>query len=86
MADANRSELHELLDRIPEQEIAAAREYLRSLVSPVKKALLEATPDDEPLSAHERAALTEAARRQRHGEAAVGHDEILAEFGLTPDP
>jgi hypothetical protein len=83
MADAKRSELHELLDRIPEQEIESAREYLRTLVDPVEAALLAASEDDEPLSPHERIALTEAERRQRRGETIFSHDEILGEFGLT---
>ena len=83
MADANRSELHELLDRIPEQEIDSAREYLRSLVDSVEAALLGAPEDDEPLSAHERIALAAAEKRQRCGESVIGHDSILGEFGLT---
>ena len=81
MADVNRSELHRLLDRIPEQEIETACEYLRSLVDPVQAALLAASEDDEPLSAHERTALAEAQRRQQCGEAVISHDEILSEFG-----
>ena len=85
MADANRSELHQLLDRIPDQEIDAPREYLRALVDPVEAALLAAPEDDEPLSVHERSALAEAERRQRRGETVISHDEILGEFGLT-DP
>ena len=83
MADGNRSDLHELLDRIPDQEIETAREYLRSLVDPVKAALLAAPEDDEPLSAQDRAAFAEAERRQRRGEPPIGHGEILREFGLT---
>jgi len=83
MADANRSELHELLDRIPEQEIESTREYLRSLVDPVEAALLSAAADDEPLSTHERAALADAERRQRRGDSLISHNEILDEFGLT---
>ena len=83
MVDDNRSELHELLDRIPEQEIETARDYLRSLVDPVKTALLGASEDDEPLSPHERAALAEAERRKRRGEIVVSHDTILRDFGLT---
>lgn len=82
MADANRSELHELLDRIPEQEIDSAREYLRSLVDSVEAALLGAPEDDELLSAHERVALEEAEKRQRRGERVISHDSILGEFGL----
>jgi hypothetical protein len=83
MADTNRSELHKLLDRIPDQEIESAREYLRSLVGPVEMALLVASEDDEPLWAHERAALAEAEQRQARGKAVINHDKILAGFGLT---
>jgi hypothetical protein len=83
MADGNRSELHKLLDRIPEQEIDAAREYLRALVDPVEAALLAASEDDEPLSEHERDALVEAERRQRRGETVISHDKVLSEFGLN---
>ena len=83
MGDANRNELHALLDRIPEQEIESAREYLRSLVDPVEAMLLSAPDDDEPLSAHEQAALEEAERRQLRGDHVISHDEILGEFGMT---
>jgi hypothetical protein len=83
MANANRSELHELLDRIPEQEIESTREYLRSLVDPVETALLAATADDEPLSTHERDALAEAERRKRRGETVISHDKVLSEFGVN---
>jgi hypothetical protein len=85
MAKDNRTELHQLLDRIPEDEVETAREYLRSLVDPVETALRAAAEDDEPLSAHERAGLADAERRQRRGEAVISHETILDEFGLA-DP
>jgi len=83
MADANRSELHKLLDRIPEQDIDAAREFLRALADPVNAALSAASEDDEPLSKHEREALVEAELRQGRGEAVISHDKVLSEFGLN---
>jgi len=83
MADDNRSELHQLLDRIPEEEIETAREYLRSLVEPVEAALDAALEDNEPLSTHERVALEDAERRQRRGEPVISHETILDEFGLA---
>jgi hypothetical protein len=43
-----REELHKLVDHIPEDDVAAARKILRSLVDPVELSLLTAPPDDEP--------------------------------------
>lgn len=83
MAGANRSDLHKLLDRIPDQEIESTREYLRSLVDPVETALLDATVDEEPLSTHERDAIAEAERRERRGETVISHDKVLSEFGVN---
>ncbi len=78
-----RQELHLLLDHIPDKGVPAARDYLRSLLDPVELALLHAPDDDEPLSEHERAALSEADQRRERGEPAISHDEILREFGLN---
>ena len=78
-----REEMHTLLDHIPDTDVSAAREYLRSLVDPVELALLNAPPDDEPLSEHERAAIEEAQRRSQRGEPVITHEEILREFGLS---
>ncbi len=49
----NREELHFLLDRIPDSDMATARKILRALADPVELALRNAPPDIEPLSAHE---------------------------------
>ena len=69
MADVNstviREELHALLDHIPDSDISAAREYLRSLVDPAEFILSNAPADDEPLSAHEREAIEEAIGREQ---------------------
>ena len=43
---------------------------------------LNAFPDDEPLSEHERAATEEASRRERRGEPLIPHADVLREFGL----
>ena len=59
---------------------------MRALVDPVELALLNALPDDEPLSERERAATHEASRRERRGEPLISHDDVLQEFGLNePD-
>jgi hypothetical protein len=74
-----RHELHILLDHIPENDVPAARKFLRSLVDPVELSLLSAPLDDEPESEEERAAV-EAARAQPGP--GTPHDEVLREFGL----
>ena len=78
-----RKELHALLERIPDAEVSAARDYLLTLVGgPVESALLNAGADDEPLSEHERQAIEQAEARSRREEPAIAHEEILREFGI----
>ena len=57
---SNREELHRLLDRIPESDVATTQKFLRSLVDPVELAMLLAPEDDELESAEERAAVAAA--------------------------
>ena len=81
-----REELRTLVDHISESDVPRARKLLRALVDPVELALLNALPDDEPLSEHERAATDEASRRERRGEPLIPHKDVLREFGLgEPD-
>ena len=55
--DPERAELHELLDRIPRAEVPAARRFLESLVDSMERTLLNASPDDEPETPEEKAAV-----------------------------
>jgi hypothetical protein len=79
----NREELHSLLDRIPDSDIATARKFLRALANPVELALLNAPPDDEPLSAHEQAAWDADQRRRHSGAPPVSHEELLNDIGFS---
>jgi hypothetical protein len=54
--DPIREELHRLLDRIPADDVPAARSLLESLLDPVELALRKAPLDDEPETQEERAA------------------------------
>ena len=78
-----RKELRTLVDHISESDVPTARKLLRALVDPVELALLNALPDDEPLSEHERAATEEASLRERRGEPLIPHADVLREFGLS---
>ena len=78
----NRDALHELVDRIPEEELPAAKRFLEYLVvSPAYRAALSAPTDDEPVTEADVTAIARARDDVRTGKV-TSHDEILREFGL----
>ena len=78
----SRDTLHDLVDRIPEEELPAAKRFLEYLVvSPAYRAALSAPPDDELVTDADVMAIARARDEVRAGEV-VSHDEILREFGL----
>jgi hypothetical protein len=75
-----RETLHELIDRIPEGEIAAAQRFLEFLAtSAAFRATLSAPPDDEPVTKGDAESIARAHRDVRAGRV-VSHEEILREF------
>jgi hypothetical protein len=78
----SRDTLHDLVDRIPEEELPAAKRYLEYLVvSPAYRAALSAEPDDEPVTEADATAIAQAREDVRSGRV-IPHDEVLREFGL----
>jgi hypothetical protein len=78
----SRDTLHDLVDRIPEEELPAAKLFLQYLaVNPAYRAALSAPLDDEPLTQADIAAIATTRDEIRAGKV-VAHDEILREFGL----
>jgi len=78
----SRDTLHNLVDRIPEEELPAAQRFLEYLaVSPAYRAALSAAPDDEPVTESDATAMDRAREEVRAGKV-ISHDEILREFGL----
>ena len=78
----SREPLYDLIDRIPEEELPAAKRFLEYLlVNPAYRAALTAPPDDEPVTEADAAAIARARTEVRLGKV-VSHDEILREFGL----
>jgi hypothetical protein len=74
--------LHQLIDRIPEEELSAAQRFLEYLaVSPAHRAALFAPTDDEPVTEGDAAAIERAREEVRLGKV-VSHDDVLWEFGL----
>jgi hypothetical protein len=78
----SRDTLHNLVDRIPEEELPAAKRFLEYLtVGPAYRAAMSAALDDEPLTEADAAAIARVQEEVRVGNV-VSHDEILREFGL----
>ena len=75
-----REALHELIDRIPEGEIAVAQRFLEYLAtSAAFRATLSALPDDEPVTRGDAESIDRAHRDIQAGKVA-SHGEILREF------
>ena len=77
-----KQELHQLIDQLPTEQVAAALRYMHYLCAdPVLLSLLNAPPDDEPYSEAQRERDAEAEASIARGEG-ISHDEVLHEFGL----
>jgi len=82
MSDS-RQQAHQLIDQLPETQLAALVGLLETIVDPVAAALRNAPPDDEPETDDEKRAVAEArdwlARRGGRG---VPHEEAMRRLGL----
>ncbi len=77
-----RDQLHEMIDRIPESDIAAAQQALARLARDASfRAALSAPPDDEPVTAGDANAIARA-WADIQASRVVSHDEVLREFGI----
>jgi hypothetical protein len=79
----SRHALHDLVDRIPAEELSAAQRFLEYLAaSPAYRAAWSAPPDDEPVTDRDSVAIARA-REEVRTEKVVPHDYVLREFGLS---
>ncbi len=78
-SEADRRELHALVDHIPASDLPAVRKILRALADPVWQSILAAPLDDEPETEQERAEVEAARQEKRPG---TSHEEVLREFGV----
>ena len=79
-AITDKRELHELVEKLPLQQVAAALSYMQFLCAdPSLLSLLTAPADDEPYAERQRAEDAEAAASISSGEG-ISHEEILREF------
>lgn len=75
---------HELIERLPANQLAAVVGLLEAMLDPVARAIAQAPLDDEPESEEEREAVAEARQwlRQHPG---IPFEQVLSDFGLTVD-
>jgi len=81
MSDA-RQIAHELVDRLPEVQIAGPVRFLETIVDPAAAALANAPAEDEEISDEEERAVAEAREWRKHNQP-IPHEEVLADLGLT---
>lgn len=83
--NAEREELHRMIDRLPDGKLHAARELLENVRveddDPVRKALANAPIDDEPLTDEERERIRRADEDFKYGRT-TSMDEVKKELGL----
>ena len=78
----SRENIHDLVDRIPEEDLPVAKRFLEYLtIGSAHRTALSALPDDEPVTEADVAAIIRA-REDVRGGRVVHHDDILREFGL----
>jgi len=77
-SEADRQELHALVDHIPAGDLPAARKILRALADPVWQSILSAPLDDEPETEEEFADVEKALSNPASD---VPMEEVLREYG-----
>jgi hypothetical protein len=77
-----RRQAHAYLDHLPDAQLAAVRGLLEAMIDPVSRALANAPPEDEEISADEMRAIEEALEWSRHNPA-IPFEQVLAELGFT---
>ncbi len=75
---------HELIDRMAPGQVAVVVGLMEIILDPLARALANAPFDDEPVS-EEEAREIEASRASFARGEGIPHEEVLAEFGLTPE-
>lgn len=85
MTAAEKQQAHELLDRVPDDQIIVAVRFLEFLLlSPVDRALAMAPEEDEEISAAEEASVARSKEWFEHNDG-MPFDQVVAELGFTMD-
>ena len=79
-----KQEALELIERLSTGQVLAAVGLFKAMLDPVSVALANAPLDDEPVSEDEARDIAQARAAAARGEV-VSNDDVLAEFGLSPE-
>jgi hypothetical protein len=81
---SDREQAHQLIDRLPDSQLAALVGLLEVIVDPVAAAVRNAPQDDEPETEEEKQAVAQAREwlAQRGGKGMIPHDEAMRWLGL----
>lgn len=79
-----KQEAHELIERLSTGQVIAAVGLFKAMLDPVSIALANAPYDDEPVSDEEARDIAAARAAAARGEV-VSNEEVLREFGLSPE-
>ena len=83
---ADKQHAHELIERLAPSQVPAVVGMLEALLDPVSHAIADAPVDDERETEGERQAVAQSkAWFKQRGGRGIPHEEVLADFGLTPD-
>ena len=81
-----KQEAHELIDRISTAQASAVVTLITAMLDPVDRAIANAPFEDEEISEEEsRAVAASKAWLAEHPGEGISHEEILREFGLSPE-
>jgi hypothetical protein len=81
-----KQQAHELIDRISTAQGSAGVGLITSMLDPVDRAIANAPFEDEEISEEEtRAVAASKAWLAEHPGEGIPHEEILREFGLSPE-
>ena len=81
-----KQQAHELIDRISAAQASAIVGLITSMIDPVERAIANAPFEDEEISEEEtRAVAASKAWLAEHPGEGIPHEEILREFGLSPE-
>ncbi len=81
-----KQEAHELIDRISTAQASAVVILINSMLDPVDRAIANAPFEDEEISDEEnRAVAASKAWLAEHPGEGIPHEELLAEFGISPE-
>ena len=83
----DKQHVHELIERLEPGQLPTAARFIEFLLlNPAQRSAVIASPDDEPVTAEEAAAIRRSeAWFEQNGGKGIPMEEVLADFGLTMD-